>query len=63
MAQAQPQGDGMTPQEFKEKMLSLRSGDEEMAHYQMDNMICVLLRELEYDDGVDVFEAQEKWYA
>ena len=35
----------------------------EMAHILADELMCDLLRELGYGDGVDIFEKMYKWYA
>ena len=37
--------------------------DVEECHAAMDDLMCEVLRSLGYGDGVDVFEAAEKWYA
>jgi hypothetical protein len=36
--------------------------DTEMAHIMADELMCKLLRELGYGDGVDIFENMNKWY-
>ena len=41
----------------------LAARDPEGRHDEMDKLMCKLLRELGYGDGVDVFERQEKWYS
>ena len=50
---------------FHGKMLDifLAARDPEGQHDEMDKLMCELLRELGYGDGVDVFERQEKWYS
>jgi hypothetical protein len=56
--------DTMTPAEFFSKMKQISmNGDEEVAHVEADDLICGLLRQLGYGDGVDVFEDMPKWYA
>lgn len=35
----------------------------EMAHILADELMCKLLRELGYGEGVDIFEKMDKWYA
>ena len=35
----------------------------ELAHYLADKLMCELLRELGYDEGVDIFERIQKWYS
>ena len=55
---------GMTPEEFTSKMVDIDlNGDTEVAHSDGDDLMCDLLRELGYEDGVKVFEAMDKWYA
>jgi hypothetical protein len=38
-------------------------GDLEDLHVEMDEYLCKLLVDLGYEDMVEVFEEQEKWYA
>lgn len=37
--------------------------DQEMAHYNADKVLCAMLRDLGYDEIVDIYEAIPKWYA
>ena len=53
----------MTPKEFENKMESLKSRDCETAHERMDDVMCGILIELGYEDGVKKFNEQTKWYA
>ncbi len=56
----------ITPEEFYKQMKELHEKfgeDEEVAHSMMDDMICKVLMELGYQEGVDVFRNQAKWYA
>lgn len=61
----------MTPEEFKKKMEELKPDpdsksyccDVEDNHKKMDDVMCELLRSLGYGEGIDIFEAAEKWYA
>lgn len=59
----------MTPEEFKNRMLEISDQlgknfcDEEITHSEADGLMCDLLRELGYGEGVDVFEDMPKWYA
>lgn len=55
----------MNPEEFKEAMKKARDSycDKEYSHVDMDELMCKLLRELGYGEGVDIFEKAEKWYA
>lgn len=40
-----------------------RNNDTEMAHILADELMCKLLRELGYGEGVDIFEKMDKWYS
>lgn len=55
----------MSPEKFKEVMNdAIKEGfDPELTHAIMDGLMCKLLRELGYGEGVDIFEKSEKWYA
>jgi hypothetical protein len=56
----------VSPKEFKEKMLEifpLTGYDEEAAHGDADMLMCELLSELGYEDGVKIFETSDRWYA
>ena len=56
----------MTPKEFAKEMAKLtadKDGDFERAHGQMDDLMCKLLKELGYKEGIKIFEEQDKWYA
>ena len=58
--------DLMTPEKFKLEMneLATSSGlDEEDRHRRMDALMCEVLRSIGYDDGIDIFEVTNKWYA
>lgn len=49
---------------FANKMLRIaRNNNTEMAHIQADELMCELLRELGYGEGVNIFENMNKWYA
>ncbi len=37
--------------------------DEERSHAIADGLMCDLLRELGYGEGIDIFESMPKWYA
>lgn len=59
----------MTPKEFAEAMQEVRDKlknkslyDEEDAHFEADDIMCGLLRDLGYSDGVDIFENMPKRY-
>lgn len=37
--------------------------NQEMAHILADELMCKLLRELGYGEGVDIFEKMDIWYS
>lgn len=52
----------ITPELFAERMrLSKEEGTED-GHRMMDDLMCELLRELGYGEGIDIFRHFEKWY-
>jgi len=60
----------MTPEEFRQAMVDIYSEspedecyDEDVAHGAADYLLCRVLRELGYQDGVDLFERATRWYA
>jgi hypothetical protein len=53
----------MTPEQFKEEMEKLITGDEEADHSAADRLMCRTLNELGYGSGVEIFEKMDKWYA
>ena len=63
----------MTPDEFARKMkeaseLKFTFGgcefdDTEGAHCDMDKLMCTLLTDLGYSEGIDIFRKTKKWYA
>lgn len=56
----------MTPDEFAEKMKRIVEEtvwDVENCHREMDDVMCELLTELGYGEGVQVFYGAEKWYS
>lgn len=61
----------MTPAEFAEAMEDIRnyeSGhgigyDKEVRHVSMDNLMCNVLRQLGYGEGIDLYEQTSRWYA
>ena len=58
--------DPMTPEKFKFEMNELATSsslDKEDRHRKMDALMCEVLRSIGYDDGIDIFEATNKWYA
>lgn len=40
-----------------------RNNFPEVAHILADELMCKLLRELGYGEGVDIFEKMDKWYS
>lgn len=40
-----------------------RDNGTEMAHILADELMCKLLRELGYGEGVDIFKKMDKWYS
>lgn len=56
----------MTPDEFKNEMLKIDEkygGDLESCHAYMDDLMCSLLTDLGYKDGIEIFNNTDKWYA
>lgn len=54
----------LTPEKFKEAMEILSSEDDtEYRHINADILMCGILRDLGYGEGVKIFERWEKWYA
>lgn len=56
----------MTKEEFYHKMLALKeryADDEEIFHGEADDLMCDLLIELGYGQGVKVFLDTPKWYS
>ena len=54
----------MTPEEFKKAMQKIDDrGDKEYGHMEADELMCDLLEELGYGEGVDIFRQMSKWYA
>ena len=54
----------MTPEEFKEKMKNIWDKyDEEDGHDLADRLMCDVLRQLGYGEGVEIFEEADKWYS
>jgi len=55
-----------TPKEFKEKMQELdltADGDCEIFHGKADELMCEMLIDLGYGEGVQIFTSADKWYA
>lgn len=54
-----------TPQEFAQAMAELAEKERfvEDMHEAMDDLMCEVLRELGYEEGIDIYEAQPKYYS
>lgn len=58
----------MTPEEFKQAMADAyhqhydNDADVEVVHYVMDDIMCNLLKDLGYGEGIDIFIETPKWY-
>lgn len=56
----------MTPEQFKKQMEQIENEfgqDIEMAHGKADFLMCKVLSEMGYQEGIKVFEDMPKWYA
>lgn len=62
----------MTPKEFADEMRRITNEelhkhdpywDTEQIHIEMDSLMCSVLEDLGYSEGVDIFEKMPKWYA
>lgn len=54
----------MEPKEFTERMKQIKEGgDIEIRHSDADNLMCEVLADLGYEEGVKIFEEMSKWYA
>lgn len=56
----------ITPEMFADKMRGIANryyGDEEMGHIQADGLMIVLLEQLGYKEGAEIFENMAKWYS
>lgn len=68
-SQTNPFNTPMTPEEFKQAMADAYHKyyeiecDEELVHGAMDYIICELLRDLGYGEGIDIFDNTPMWYA
>lgn len=53
-----------SPKCFANKMRCLdEMNDPEIGHYKADELMCELLTELRYGEGVEIFKEMSKWYA
>lgn len=54
----------MTPEQFAERMRGIAAEhDTEWKHARADDLMCELLTQLGYGEGVNHFVLMEKWYA
>lgn len=53
----------MTPEEFLAKMQECVTGDIERDHGAADDLMCNLLIQLGYGEGIKIFKEMERWYA
>ena len=54
----------MTREEFKNKMQAIADKEDiEIGHFEADNLMCELLKDLGYGEGVEIFEEMYKWYS
>jgi hypothetical protein len=55
----------MTPEKFAERMREIAKEDRhfDASHSAADNLMCEILAELGYEEGVDIFLDMDKWYA
>lgn len=56
----------LTPDEFLGHIMSLKGkydGDTEAFHAAADDLLCKVLRQLGYKEGIEVYKETEKWYA
>ena len=55
----------MTPEQFLEEMekIFMNRHDTEQDHSAGDSLMCEVLTQLGYGDGVRVFEEADKWYS
>ena len=54
-----------TPREFANQMeyIFTPNFDLERSHGMADDLLCEILKELGYGEGVKIFEDADKWYA
>ena len=56
----------MTPEEFATQMRKISNhyyDDLEVRHGRADDLLCGVLRKLGYEEGIDIYEKMDKWYA
>lgn len=52
-----------TDAEIAAKIKAIETNDVECQHFDADEILCELLRELGYTHTVEAFEELERWYA
>lgn len=54
----------MTPEQFAERMaVCMQTSDIETRHYEADQLLCTMLVELGYGEGVRTYQTADKWFA
>ena len=54
----------MTPEEFEQEMRTIsHRSDTELAHMDADALLCRVLADAGYRNGVEVFREMDKWYS
>lgn len=54
----------MNPEEFAAVMKEISAHDDiKASHCLADDLLCSLLRQHGYTEGVEIFEKMDKWYA
>ena len=54
----------MDPKDFYTEMVRIVfTENEEIGHIHADELMCDILTQLGYGDGVKLFEQMEKWYS
>jgi hypothetical protein len=56
----------MNPETFKQKMYEIRDAehnDVETKHIDADEIMCEVLIELGYGEGITIFQKMKKWYS
>jgi len=57
----------MSPEEFKLKMIEINKlsevEDVEEAHGLADGLMCEVLEQLGYKEGIEIFNQMSKWYS
>lgn len=54
----------MKPKEFAERMRDINEIEfTDDRHHAADELMCEVLNDLGYEEGVEIFENMNKWYA